>query len=234
VLSDERLRANYDNGGKDGVAEAPKVDPSTLFAMIFGSEKFEPLVGELQLASQMQVGTDMFSISYLYVIGTRDLKLSDWCDSTLPFVYNLICCIEKKFLTALCAYVHLCLCALPQAQSEAELHPKLLALKQKKREINCALNLVLKLQPYIDSNGDEKLFRETVEAEAKELSSSAFGSTLLYTIGKLQSRIAVTAGGCGVCYVCHQCANTHALDSYTISNRPLSCCCRIKCPCVPY
>lgn len=45
MLSDEALRANYDSSGKDSVEAAPKVDPSTLFAMIFGSEKFVPLVG---------------------------------------------------------------------------------------------------------------------------------------------------------------------------------------------
>ena len=45
VLSDEKLRYNYDHGGKDGVEGAPKMDSGALYAMIFGSEKFEPLVG---------------------------------------------------------------------------------------------------------------------------------------------------------------------------------------------
>lgn len=48
MLSDETLRANYDANGKEGVEAAPKVDPATLFAMIFGSEKFVPLVGECE------------------------------------------------------------------------------------------------------------------------------------------------------------------------------------------
>jgi DnaJ-domain-containing protein 1 len=46
VLSDERLRANYDRDGKDGVEGAPKMDAASMYAMIFGSEKFEPLIGE--------------------------------------------------------------------------------------------------------------------------------------------------------------------------------------------
>ena len=46
VLSDDVLRSNYDHGGRDGVEGAPKMDSSALFAMIFGSEKFEPLVGK--------------------------------------------------------------------------------------------------------------------------------------------------------------------------------------------
>lgn len=54
VLSDENLRANYDKNGKDGVEDAPKMDSSTLYAMIFGSEKFVPLIGELKVTSQMQ------------------------------------------------------------------------------------------------------------------------------------------------------------------------------------
>ena len=69
ILSDEQLRCaprlspsfhdprlarfNYDQRGKEGVEGAPQMDSAALFAMIFGSEKFEPLVGELQLASQM-------------------------------------------------------------------------------------------------------------------------------------------------------------------------------------
>lgn len=47
------IRFNYDQRGKEGVEGAPQMDSAALFAMIFGSEKFEPLVGELQLASQM-------------------------------------------------------------------------------------------------------------------------------------------------------------------------------------
>ena len=46
MLSDDAMRSNYDHGGRDGVEGAPKMDSSALFAMIFGSEKFEPLVGE--------------------------------------------------------------------------------------------------------------------------------------------------------------------------------------------
>lgn len=54
VLSDEKLRSNYDREGKSGVEGAPKVDPASMYAMIFGSEKFEPLIGELKIAKEMQ------------------------------------------------------------------------------------------------------------------------------------------------------------------------------------
>eukprot|EP00667_Euglena_gracilis_P022248 EG_transcript_24673 len=51
ILSDEKLRANYDKHGKDGVSDAPQMDSAALYAMIFGSEKFERYIGELQMAT---------------------------------------------------------------------------------------------------------------------------------------------------------------------------------------
>jgi hypothetical protein len=60
---------------------------------------------------------------------------------------------------------------------------KLQAFKQKKREIQCALNLVQKIQPYVDSNGDQNAFVASLMNEVKELSASPFGSTLVTTIG---------------------------------------------------
>lgn len=99
VLSDDHLRANYDNQGKEGVDDAPKMDSATLYAMIFGSEKFIPLIGELKVATQMQ--------------------------------------------------------AMTQSQGEAAgVNSKLEGFRQKKREVQCAVNLVQKIQPYIDSDED--------------------------------------------------------------------------------
>jgi hypothetical protein len=141
-LSDETLRENYDKGGKEGVEGAPKVDSATLFAMIFGSEKFVPLVGELKLSTQMQV------------------------------------------------------------KEGEEYNRKLEAFRQKKREVQCAINLVTKLQPFIDYDENEevyvnfsflqvsvlkrfilKIFVSSFAEEIGELSASPFGKTLLATIG---------------------------------------------------
>jgi DnaJ-class molecular chaperone len=46
VLSDDNLRANYDKGGKEGVEGAPTMDSGALFAMLFGSEKFDTYLGQ--------------------------------------------------------------------------------------------------------------------------------------------------------------------------------------------
>ena len=58
ILSDDSLRAKYDAQGTSGVQDANVMDASTLSAMIFGSEKFETIVGELHLAMVMELGAD--------------------------------------------------------------------------------------------------------------------------------------------------------------------------------
>lgn len=58
VLSDPSTRRAYDAEGEDGVDGAPKMDGAALFSMIFGSELFEPLVGELKMATAATMGGD--------------------------------------------------------------------------------------------------------------------------------------------------------------------------------
>lgn len=50
-MIDETSRKKYDEEGEDGLKDVKTMDSKAAFEMIFGSEKFEPLVGELQLAS---------------------------------------------------------------------------------------------------------------------------------------------------------------------------------------
>lgn len=79
VLSDETLRANYDRGGKDGVEDAPKMDSSTLYAMIFGSEKFIPLIGELKVTSQVKSLVDASSAANSKLESFRQKKREVVC-----------------------------------------------------------------------------------------------------------------------------------------------------------
>lgn len=126
VLSDERLRANYDRDGKDGVEGAPKMDAASMYAMIFGSEKFEPLIGELRIARMMQPEEETAG--------------------------------PKKF--------------------ESRLND----FHQKKRVVQCAVNLAAKLERYLD--GDVEGFRAAAQEEATELSQTTFGAALLGVIGR--------------------------------------------------
>ena len=61
ILSDEDARRKYDRDGRDGVSEsaaAQTLDTAALFAMIFGSDKYEHIVGELRIVTQMKGGMD--------------------------------------------------------------------------------------------------------------------------------------------------------------------------------
>jgi DnaJ-class molecular chaperone len=47
VLSDPSLREQYDLRGEESVSGAGMMDGAIFFTMLFGSEKFAPLIGEL-------------------------------------------------------------------------------------------------------------------------------------------------------------------------------------------
>ena len=152
VLSDDKLRASYDSGGKSGVEDMPKMDSSALYAMIFGSEKFEPLIGELKLASQMSGMQDEFGGG-----GLED--------------------------------------------------PELWRFRQRKRIVQCAVNLASKLQQFCDSKDSEE-FRNSVKLEVAELASSPFGGTLVATIGTVYYEVGTvcrhfpTSEGCPLITLC--------------------------------
>eukprot|EP00179_Madagascaria_erythrocladioides_P009825 CAMPEP_0198315766 /NCGR_PEP_ID=MMETSP1450-20131203/5911_1 /TAXON_ID=753684 ORGANISM="Madagascaria erythrocladiodes, Strain CCMP3234" /NCGR_SAMPLE_ID=MMETSP1450 /ASSEMBLY_ACC=CAM_ASM_001115 /LENGTH=547 /DNA_ID=CAMNT_0044018891 /DNA_START=11 /DNA_END=1654 /DNA_ORIENTATION=+ len=57
VLSNPDTRKLYDEQGLEGLKQADfeAVDPSQLFAMLFGSDQFERYIGELQMTSQMSM-----------------------------------------------------------------------------------------------------------------------------------------------------------------------------------
>ncbi len=59
ILGDERMRTVYDSKGKSVVESSHKVDASSLYAMVFGSENFESIIGELQVASTIKMLTEM-------------------------------------------------------------------------------------------------------------------------------------------------------------------------------
>lgn len=58
ILSDDNQRAAYDREGEEGVKGAKTMDSKHMFEMIFGSEKFEPLIGEPSMAMMMTMKED--------------------------------------------------------------------------------------------------------------------------------------------------------------------------------
>lgn len=128
TLSDEGLRSRYDKFGKQGTEDAPVMDSAAFFAMVFGSDKFDSLVGEMKITSMMTMGEEDENES-------RSSK----------------------------------------AAREA--------LKQWKREVQCAVNLAELLDPYVSGQLTQAEFIEKIDTMATELASTAFGCTLLKTIG---------------------------------------------------
>eukprot|EP00611_Tribonema_gayanum_P000248 TRINITY_DN1017_c0_g2_i2.p1 TRINITY_DN1017_c0_g2~~TRINITY_DN1017_c0_g2_i2.p1 ORF type:complete len:619 (-),score=211.69 TRINITY_DN1017_c0_g2_i2:357-2213(-) len=128
TLSDEELRLRYDKYGRAGTADAPVMDSAAFFAMVFGSEKFEPLVGEMKMSAM--------------------ITMIDEEDS-----------------------------------EPAHIRRAREALKQWKREVQCAVNLAALLQPFVDEEVTEAALAASLEEMAQELAATPFGGTLLATIG---------------------------------------------------
>lgn len=76
VLSNPALRARYDAGGTDSVTDANFVDPSLFFAMLFGNEKFEFLVGELMISGLARMGGNLSQKQMARQQAQREAKLA--------------------------------------------------------------------------------------------------------------------------------------------------------------
>mmetsp|Transcript_5937 Transcript_5937/g.7197 ORF Transcript_5937/g.7197 Transcript_5937/m.7197 type:complete len:661 (-) Transcript_5937:942-2924(-) len=139
ILSDESLRSKYDKMGKDGIGDVPMMDSLMIFNFLFGSEKFEPIVGEMHLAMQLGVAIQF----------QNEGEESD---------------IDNFFGSGK--------------------NSDIIEYKQKRREIQCAVNLAEKLKLYAsDKSYGFKNFRLEIEKEAEELSQDKLGRMLLGLVG---------------------------------------------------
>lgn len=55
VLSNDNLRANYDRNGLESVKDVNLIDSHIFFTMLFGSDRFEPLIGQLALSTMAEI-----------------------------------------------------------------------------------------------------------------------------------------------------------------------------------
>ncbi len=165
VLSDPNLRIEYDMVGSEGsgVMDSANLDAGALYAMVFGSEKFESLIGELKLANLLR-GAGKAATS-------KNLDSEDDMNSIMGEAAKL--------------------------SKEKDLE----SWKQRKRIISCAVNLVERLNPYVDGTAGttssdssssgvitqdlEERFRKMVQEEASDLASTPFGAALVTVIGNV-------------------------------------------------
>lgn len=55
ILIDDKTREKYDKMGQEGLKDVQVMDSKAIFEMIFGSELFEPILGELKLSQMMNM-----------------------------------------------------------------------------------------------------------------------------------------------------------------------------------
>lgn len=86
VLSNPELREKYDKHGSQGL-QVDFVDASMIFGMLFGSELFEPLVGEFLIAAATSKGRELSEAEIIAMQDARIGKLVVSLQSRLaPFV----------------------------------------------------------------------------------------------------------------------------------------------------
>ena len=90
------------------------------------------------------------------------------------------------------------LATMMQKGEDEDIPEPLMAFKQTKREVQCAVDLAEKVQLFVEGKEDE--FKEQVTEEAKDLANSPFGATLLHAIGyvyeeQTQVRLSLKDGG---------------------------------------
>ena len=93
VLSNDELRAKYDASGKAALDASSLVDPMQFFSMLFGSEPFEYLIGELRLATMFAAGGDgMGNEAYMTYKQKRREVI---CALTLKGLLAQFCCGDE-------------------------------------------------------------------------------------------------------------------------------------------
>ncbi|KAL9396053.1 hypothetical protein Peur_010306 [Populus x canadensis] len=192
VLSDPVQRDAYDRNGKYCISRETMLDPTAVFALLFGSELFEDYVGHLSVTSM--ASSELASESgnpdkvheKLKVISSHSYRAYTVVfHSTKETPVALKFCKSSGGLEFLSLLSHML---------ETNLHLLFpvcdysLKAVQKEREEKLARFLKDFLNQY--AQGDRVGFLRRAESEAKRLSDAdtAFGVDILHTIGYIYSR----------------------------------------------
>lgn len=132
------------------------IDPYVFFAVMFGSDAVQPYIGELWIASKAE--------TFL-----KDSKMAQELATSMQQEGSNSDDAEKQLKREE---------RVRQLLEEDE-------FSQRKRQVNCALNVRKRIKPYVDSEDpDESEFVVAVQAEAAEICQSAFGHVFCTAIGK--------------------------------------------------
>ena len=179
VLSDPSTRATYDAVGEDGIDGVPKMDGAALFSMIFGSERFEPLVGELKLVAQMMVAADKEENQdpdAPNADGSLNAELLDF----KQWKREVSCAVNLAELLDQCAGPHVF------SDEENSAGPDSTTKEKRQRKQSTSSQIPA------SAFGD---FNARMESLATELSENAIGGALLGTIGYVYREQAIKRMG---------------------------------------
>lgn len=166
VLANDQTRAAYDRDGlsinddKNQKLHMSDIDPYIFFAVMFGAESVQPYIGEMWLASK----AEMF---------LKDSKMAQELATNMQQRENGTSKTPEEL----------------HAQREERVRQMMEEdeFSQRKRQVNCAINLRKRIEPYVaasdDGDSDEQ-FVLMCQAEAASICQSAFGHVFCSTIGR--------------------------------------------------
>ncbi|KAL3921234.1 MAG: hypothetical protein SGILL_002854 [Bacillariaceae sp.] len=164
VLSNDQTRAAYDRDGlsinddKNQKLHMSDIDPYIFFAVMFGAESVQPYIGELWIANK----AEMF---------LKDSKMAQELATNMQQK-------DEDGSTKTPEEIH--------AQREERVRQMMEEdeFSQRRRQVNCAVNLRKRIAPYVDEEESEEQFVLMCQAEGASICQSAFGHVFCTTIGK--------------------------------------------------
>ena len=155
ILSNEQTRAAYDKNGKP---ESNSPDANL-------ANEIDPLV-----FFAVMFGSHLVEpyVGELWIATTADTMMKDAMEQQKA--------MDLETMTEEDAAEYL----QGKASSSAEM-----TLKQRKREVKCALNLKEKIIPFLEAKTEEDVlaFKTVIQTEAQKIADTSFGATFLVTIG---------------------------------------------------
>jgi curved DNA-binding protein CbpA len=164
ILSNEQTRAAYDRDGlsinddKNQKLHMSDIDPYIFFAVMFGAESVQPYIGELWIANKAEMFLKDSKMAQELATNMQQQKENG--SSKTP--EELHAQREER---------------VRQMMEEDE-------FSQRRRQVNCAVNLRNRIAPYVDEEENEEQFMLMCQAEGASISQSAFGHVFCTTIGR--------------------------------------------------
>lgn len=192
VLANDQTRAIYDRHGRPNPGNVlggslisdlhvNDIDPYIFFAVMFGSDRVQPYIGELWIANKAD--SFMRDSAFLQAHGYGEDQFAD---------------LDARAAVSDCAYGRVTGSATATAAAAASFQRREERLaetmrqelfKQRRREVTCAINFRDRIQHYVDCSlrGDKEFeteFIALVQGEAADVCKTSFGHVFCTTIGR--------------------------------------------------